>query len=310
MIKEKRVRFSGWVIITVACLLWMTIPPSTALSEEGKTLGQAYPGFFDGILASAKLEKLKEPVLLKADGFEITDAFFKEAFGEVDPGVKKELEKGMLFILDQEVMERLILEDAKSMGFTVEPVDEKTLKSYFDRVTKDVTVSEKAAKSFYDANQEMVGGMPFDQVKESIEGFLLQKKKQEALQTYIETLAQKANMRINEAWVKKQVDMAEDNPLDSARLSGKPTLVQFSSVGCPPCEMMKPILKKLKKKYEGTINVVSIPVDENQMLAQRFNVRAVPVQVFFDKEGKKTHQHMGFMAEADILKQFKKMGAI
>ena len=46
------------------------------------------------------------------------------------------------------------------------------------------------------------------------------------------------------------------------------------------------------------------------MPAKRFSVQAVPVQVFFDKEGKKVHHHMGFMAEADIIKQLKKMGAI
>ena len=117
-------------------------------------------------------------------------------------------------------------------------------------------------------------------------------------------------MKINRDWVKHQVAMARDNPLDRASLSGKATMVQFSASGCGPCEMMKPIVKKLKKKYADTINVVSIPVRDNQMLAQRFNVRAVPVQVFFDKEGKKVHHHMGFMAEADIVNQLKKMGAI
>ena len=156
----------------------------------------------------------------------------------------------------------------------------------------------------------MVGGMPFDQVKESIQGILLQQKKQQTLQTHIQNLAEKAQMRVNEEWVKKQVALAEDNPLDRARLSGRPTMVQFSASGCAPCEMMKPIVKKLKKKYEGTLNIVYIPVTENQMLAKRFNVTAVPVQVFFDKEGKKVLHHMGFMAEADILDQFKKMGAI
>jgi thiol-disulfide isomerase/thioredoxin len=207
-------------------------------------------------------------------------------------------------------MEELIKQDAKSMGIVMDPPDEQTFRAYFDRVTKDVTVSEEAVKSFYDENQEMVGGMPFDQVKESIQGFMLQKKQQEALQAHIDGLAEKAHMRINEDWVKKQVAIAGDNPLDLARRSGKPTLAQFSATGCAPCEMMKPIIKKLKEKYQGTINIVYIPVEENQMLATRFNVRAVPVQVFFDEKGKQVHQHMGFMAEADILNQFKKMGVI
>ena len=309
MIKQKRLQ---WMItiMAVGTILWMITPISAALSAEAPTMGTAYPDFSEGILKSAKLEKMDKSLLLKAKGFEIRDSFVEGIFGQVTPEIRKELERNMLFLLDQEVMEQLIKDDAKSMGIATEPPNEQMFQTYIDRVTKGVTVPEKAARTFYDENREMVGGVPFDQVKEAIQGLLLQQKKQEALQTHIQGLAGKAQMHINEDWVKKQVEMARDNPLDRARLSGKPTMIQFSDAGCAPCEMMKPIVKKLKKKYADTINVISIPVRENQMLAKRFNVQAVPVQVFFDKEGKKVLQHMGFMAEADIVSQLKKMGAI
>jgi len=309
MIRNKRLQ---WIITVMAfgAFLWVATPVPETLTAETPTMGEAYPGFSEGILKSARLEKMDKGVLLKANGFEINDSFAKEIFGQLAPEVQKDLEKNMLFLLDQEAMEKLITQDAKSMGIATDPPSEKMFQDYIDRVTKGVTVSADAAKTFYDQNQEMVGGMPFDQVKESIQGFMLQQKKQDALQAHIQVIGEKAQMRINEDWVKKQVAMAKDNPLDRARLSGKPTMIQFSASGCAPCEMMKPILKKLKKKYDGTINFISIPVQQNQMLANRFNVRAVPVQVFFDKQGKKIHQHMGFMAEADIVGQFKKMGDI
>ncbi len=309
MIKQQRLQ---WIItiIAVGTILWTTTPVTTALSAGALTVGEAYPDFSEGILESAKLEKMDKSLLLKTNGFEIRDSFVKEIFGQVAPEIRKELEKNMLFLLDQEAMEELITQDAKSMGIATEPPNEQMFQTYIDRVTKGATVSEKAAKTFYDENKEMVGGMPFDQVKEAIQGLLLQQKKQDTLQAHIQGLAKKAQMRINEDWVKEQIKLARDNPLDRARLSGKPTMVQFSSSGCSPCEMMKPIVKKLQKKYADTINVISIPVSKNQMLAKRFNVRAVPVQVFFDKNGKTVHHHMGFMAEADIINQFKKMGAI
>lgn len=309
MIKQQRLQ---WIItiIAVGTILWTTTPVTTALSAGALTVGEAYPDFSEGILESAKLEKMDKSLLLKTNGFEIRDSFVKEIFGQVAPEIRKELEKNMLFLLDQEAMEELITQDAKSMGIATEPPNEQMFQTYIDRVTKGATVSEKAAKTFYDENKEMVGGMPFDQVKEAIQGLLLQQKKQDTLQAHIQGLAKKAQMRINEDWVKEQIKLARDNPLDRARLSGKPTMVQFSSSGCSPCEMMKPIVKKLQKKFADTINVISIPVSKNQMLAKRFNVRAVPVQVFFDKNGKTVHHHMGFMAEADIINQFKKMGAI
>ena len=114
MMKQKEVKwlaaFATMAFLCMGCLI------SSATGIETKTLGETYPGFSEGILASARLEKMDEPLLLKASGFEITDAFFKETFGNVDPKVKKELKKSMLFLLDQEVMEKLIMADAKSMG--------------------------------------------------------------------------------------------------------------------------------------------------------------------------------------------------
>ena len=310
MIKQQR-RLQ-WILtaIMIGSIYWTTIPATSALTAETSTMAEAYPDFADGILKSARLIKMDRGLLLQTDGFKIQDSFMKEVFGQTTPEIRKELERNLLFLLDQEVIRKLIKQDAESMGITKDAMDEKMLQTYFDRVAQNVTVTEKATKVFYDENREMVGGMPFEQVKESIKGLLLQQKKQAALERHIQNLAQKSHMRINRAWVKKQVALARDNPLDRARLSGKATMVQFSASGCAPCEMMKPIVSKLQKKYAETINVISIPVRENQMLAKRFNVRAVPVQVFFDKEGKKVHHHMGFMAEADIISQLKKMGAI
>ena len=309
---RKQQRRLQWIltVIMFGSICWTTIPATRALTAEAPTMEEAYPDFSDGILKSARLIKMDKGLLLQADGFKIQDSFMEEAFGQITPEIRKELEKNLLFLLDQEAIQKLIKQDAESMGITKEPMDEKMLQTYFERVTQNVTVTEKDVKIFYDENRDMVGGMSFEQVKESIKGLLLQQKKQEALEHHIQNLAQKCHMRINRDWVKKQVALARDNPLDRARLSGKATMVQFSSSGCAPCEMMKPIVSKLQKKYAKTINVISIPVRENQMLAKRFNVRAVPVQVFFDKEGKKVHHHMGFMAEADIISQLKKMGAI
>ena len=68
------------------------------------------------------------------------------------------------------------------MGIATEPADEKMFQAYIDRITKNVTVTEKAARTFYDENREMVGTMPFDQVKGSIEQLLLEQKKQAALE--------------------------------------------------------------------------------------------------------------------------------
>ena len=42
--------------------------------------------------------------------------------------------------------------------------------------------------------------------------------------------------------------------------------------------------------------------------AKRFGIRAIPTQIFFDKEGKEVYRHEGFLSEEEIVARFKDMG--
>ena len=108
--------------------------------------------------------------------------------------------------------------------------------------------------------------------------------------------------------MKNQARLALDNPVDKARMSGKPSMIEFGSTGCVPCEMMQPILENLRKKYPDKLNVVFVHVGENKMLGARFGIRVIPVQAFYDAKGKEVFRHQGFYAEAEVLKQLKKIG--
>jgi thiol-disulfide isomerase/thioredoxin len=182
------------------------------------------------------------------------------------------------------------------------------LKAYVERLTAGLKVNEAEVKAFYEANKQMIGGQPFDQVKGSIEPFLLEQKKAEAIDAHIEALGKRTDIQLNREWVKKQAKTAMDNPVDKARMSGKPTMVEFGAAGCVACDMMQPILEKVKKKYPDKLNVVFVHVSENQLLGARFGIRSIPVQAFFDKDGQEVFRHTGFFAEKDVLEQLAKMG--
>jgi len=276
--------------------------------QAAPVMSEAYPDFEAGILQYAHLVELEEGLLLKSENFEIRGSFAEKMLSQLPQGLQAELKKNMLLLLNQEVLESIIRHDAASMGITIKRMDDESLQPYVDRVTQGATITDQAAKKFYDENQAMVGGIPFSQLKDSIKEMLLQQKKQETLESRIMKVAKGCHMQLNRDWVRQKVAAARDNPLDRARMSGKPTLAQFSSAGCPPCQMMKPILAKIKQAYGSAVNVVVIPAGENPMLARRFGVQAVPVQVFFDKAGKTVYQHTGFLSEPDIIKQLKKMG--
>jgi thiol-disulfide isomerase/thioredoxin len=137
---------------------------------------------------------------------------------------------------------------------------------------------------------------------------LLENKQQTAVRTYIHDLGQRHQIRINEKWLSTQYKRMTDNPVDKARLSGKPTMVEFGADGCVPCDMMQPILEKLKKKFPDTLNIVFLHVRENQVLAGRYGIQSIPVQAFFDADGKEVSRHTGFYPEEEVMTQLKKMG--
>ena len=72
--------------------------------------------------------------------------------------------------------------------------------------------------------------------------------------------------------------------------------------------MLAPILVTLKKKYEGKANVIFISVREEQALAARYGIRLIPVQIFFDKDGKEVFRHTGFWPQEELEKKLAEMG--
>ncbi len=93
-----------------------------------------------------------------------------------------------------------------------------------------------------------------------------------------------------------------------SRARGMVTLVDVGAKSCIPCKMMDPILQKMDKRYEGKAAVIFIDVRYHQEEARRFQINGIPTQIFFDKTGKEIYRHTGFMSEAAIVEQFRKMG--
>lgn len=91
-------------------------------------------------------------------------------------------------------------------------------------------------------------------------------------------------------------------------VKGMVTMLDLGADSCIPCKMMAPILAKMEKKYDGKAAIIFIDVWKHREQAKRFGIRAIPTQIFFNKEGKEIYRHVGFMGESAIVKQLKKMG--
>ncbi len=249
-------------------------------ADEPVTVEEAYPGLATGVLRWARPTDMEKGILLQAHQAQIREDFAGEILGQAEPEIRKQLEKNLFLLLEQKAMEMLIRQDALSMGIPADQPKEEMLKAYVERLTKGLTVNEAEIKAFYENNKEMVGGMPFDQVRGSIEPFLIEQKKMAVLDDRIEGLGKRTDIRLNRDWVKKHAELARDNPVDKARMSGKPTLVEFGAAGCVPCDMMQPILDRLRKKFPKKLNVVFVHVGENQLLGARFGIRSILVRLW------------------------------
>ncbi len=89
---------------------------------------------------------------------------------------------------------------------------------------------------------------------------------------------------------------------------GTVTMIDLGAKKCIPCKMMAPILVKLEKAYKGKADIIFIDVWENRQPAQRFKIRAIPTQIFFNAKGEEVYRHVGFLDEKSIVDQLTKMG--
>lgn len=101
---------------------------------------------------------------------------------------------------------------------------------------------------------------------------------------------------------------AQKETFNHLPLVGSVTLIDLGAKKCIPCKMMAPILEKLEKRYRHKAAIVFIDVWENRQQAQRFGIRAIPTQIFFDPRGKEVFRHVGFMSEEAIVEKLGQMG--
>jgi len=90
--------------------------------------------------------------------------------------------------------------------------------------------------------------------------------------------------------------------------NGRPMLLDLGATTCVPCQMMTPILQKLRQEYQGRVVVQFVDVSERPDLARKFKIYLIPVQIFFAPDGKELYRHEGFFSREEILDKFAEFG--
>lgn len=295
--------------LAILAVLLVVASGSGFCQSPGQTVEEKYPGLVRGVLKNALLEPMDKQILLKSEEVTIRRTELTEMLNSMNAEIRSQMEKNLLFLLDQEATRKILRNEAEKAGLASgDRSDREIFQALIDRKTETMEVTEQEARDFYQDNKDMVGDMSFEKVEEAVREYLLRAKKQQFISDYIQGLAKDIDLRINEQWTATQSRIAMDNPVDKARNSGRPTMVEFGAAGCVPCDKMQPILDQLRKDFADSLNVVFVHVREKQMLAARFGIQSIPVQAFYDADGKEVFRHTGFLAKDKVYAKLAEMG--
>lgn len=315
MMTKKILPTAALVVLGVSALhaCAAEVPSANAdVTKKPPLVCDVYPGLASTSLTYARLSDLPSGVILRTGSVTVSD---KDITGEITGApaeMRGQLKKNAFFLLENLATRRLFLSLAKTQNAEqrdASPSDERELiQKYLNGLIADVKVSDAEVAKFYEENKDACGGATLDQVKDQLKQLVLRQKQQELINEHVRTLGQRITIEVSASWAKEQSVLAKDNPVDKARASGKPSLVDFGSTGCRPCDMLAPILETLRAKYSGKLNVLFVHVGQEQILAARYGVQSIPMQFFYDKTGKEVFRHVGFFPQEQIEKKLSEIG--
>ena len=79
----------------------------------------------------------------------------------------------------------------------------------------------------------------------------------------------------------KPLQFTDTNFQNEVLDSDQPVLVDFWAPWCGPCKMLGPTIEELAQKYEGTVKVGKLNIDDNQQTPSKFKINSIPAVMLF-----------------------------
>ncbi|MDD2716184.1 MAG: thioredoxin family protein [Candidatus Wallbacteria bacterium] len=87
-----------------------------------------------------------------------------------------------------------------------------------------------------------------------------------------------------------------------------PLLLELYSENNSPSMRMAPVMNELKSEYAETLETQSIDAKKNSDLIDKYRIKLLPTQIFFDSSGKELNRHEGYISKEELLFQWRNLG--
>lgn len=305
--------------VLLALLLLTFASPLLAAEETApvapRTLEATYLGLSSGPLRQARLVDLPVGTLVIAEGVVVTE---KQLAAQITEGgeegaLRAKFEKNAPYLVEKMATQALLFAEAtawaqKKAVPTKDESQATLIDAYLRSIGAQAKVTPEETKAYFDANQGMFGGAQYEQVTDDLRKYLLTDRQDALISAYINSLSERTPVQFNAAWLQAHAPAQLDTPVDKARRSGKPSLVDFGASGCIPCDRMTPILDELGKTYRDQCNVLFVHIREDPIIGYRYGIRVIPLQVFFNAQGQEVFRHLGFFPKEQIMAKLAALG--
>jgi thioredoxin len=97
----------------------------------------------------------------------------------------------------------------------------------------------------------------------------------------------------------KSIQKLSISDFDTMLSQNNLVLADFHTLWCMPCRKISPIIDELKKEYVSSAQVLRIDMDNSELLAESFEIKAVPTLILF-KNSKEIWRHTGLISKEEL----------